>query len=50
MREMLDRVFSGSTTALVTRLLEQADPSEEELDAIRDEINRHKRKRQSGED
>ena len=48
-REMLDRVFSGSATALVTRLLEQADPSEEELDAIRDEINRHKRKRRSGE-
>lgn len=48
-REMLDRVFSGSATALVSRLLEQAEPSEEELEAIRREISRHKRKRRSGE-
>ena len=49
-REMLDRVFSGSATALVARLLEQADPTEEELEAIRREITRHKRNRAKTEE
>ena len=33
--DLLDRVFSGSASALVARLLEQARPSAEELDEIR---------------
>ena len=41
--DLLDRVFSGSPTALVARLLEQAQPSEEELDEIRKLITQHKR-------
>lgn len=43
--DMLDRVFSGSATALVSRLLEQAEPTDEELEAIRRTISRHKRQR-----
>lgn len=43
--DLLDRVFSGSTTALVSRLLEQAQPSEEELDEIRKLILEHKKQR-----
>ena len=41
--DLLNRVFSGSPTALVARLLEQAQPSEEELDEIRKLITQHKR-------
>ena len=33
--DVLRRVFEGSATTLVARLLEQAKPSAEELDAIR---------------
>jgi BlaI family transcriptional regulator, penicillinase repressor len=43
--DLLDRVFSGSATALVARLLEQAQPSEDELDEIRKLISQHKRQR-----
>lgn len=43
--DLLHRVFSGSPTALVARLLEQAQPSEEELDEIRRLITQHKRLR-----
>lgn len=43
--DMLDRVFSGSASALVSRLLEQADPTDEELAEIRRAISRHKRER-----
>jgi len=43
--DMLDRVFSGSASALVSRLLEQAEPSEEELAEIRRVISQHKRQR-----
>jgi BlaI family transcriptional regulator, penicillinase repressor len=33
-RDLLQRVFAGSASALVARLLEQARPTAEELDAI----------------
>ncbi len=36
--DLLSRAFQGSTSALVTHLLEQADPSEEELEVIRQVI------------
>ncbi len=41
--DLLNRVFAGSTSALVARLLEQAQPSEEELEEIRRTISQHKR-------
>ena len=41
---LLDRVFSGSTTALVARLLEQSQPSPDELDEIRKLIDEFKQK------
>ena len=34
LRDMLERVFQGSASALVARLLEQAKPTASELDAI----------------
>ncbi len=45
--DLLDRVFSGSATALVARLLEQAQPTEAELDEIRKLISQHKRTRKA---
>ena len=42
---VLDRVFDGSASALVARLLEQSKPSEGELDEIRRLINEHKKKK-----
>lgn len=41
---VLDRVFDGSASALVARLLEQSKPSQDELDEIRRLINQHKKK------
>lgn len=41
---VLDRVFDGSASALVARLLEQSKPSPDELDEIRRLINQHKKK------
>ena len=41
---LLDRVFSGSTTALVARLLEQSQPSPDELAEIRKLIDDFKQK------
>ena len=41
--DLLERVFSGSATALVARLLEQAKPSDSELAEIRKLIKDHKR-------
>lgn len=40
---LLDRVFDGSATALVARLLEQSKPSADELDEIRRLIDQYKR-------
>lgn len=39
---ILDRVFEGSTSALVARLLEQSKPSAKELDEIRRLIDDYK--------
>ena len=36
--DLLGRVFEGSTTSLVTQILEQSKPSHEELAAIRSAI------------
>ena len=41
---VLDRVFDGSASALVARLLEQSQPSQDELDEIRRLISQHKKK------
>lgn len=41
--DLLERVFSGSASALVARLLEQAQPNDEELAAIRKLIRDHKK-------
>jgi BlaI family transcriptional regulator, penicillinase repressor len=41
--DLLKRVFAGSAQALVARLLEQADPSAEELDAIHKLIEEQQR-------
>ena len=41
---LLDRVFSGSTTALVARLLEQSQPSPDELTEISKLIAEYRRK------
>jgi BlaI family transcriptional regulator, penicillinase repressor len=45
--DLLRRAFEGSASALVARLLEQAKPSQEELDAIRQLLDEY---RQSEED
>lgn len=39
---ILDRVFDGSASALVSRLLEQSRPTAEELDEIRKLIDQYK--------
>ncbi len=44
--DLLNRVFDGSAKNLVARLLEQADPSTEELDAIHRLIEEHKRSKE----
>ena len=41
---VLDRVFDGSASSLVARLLEQSKPSQDELDEIRRLTNQHKKK------
>lgn len=41
---VLDRVFEGSASALVARLLEQSKPSAAELDEIRKLIDEYKQK------
>lgn len=41
---VLNRVFDGSASALVARLLEQSQPSADELDQIRKLIEQYKQK------
>lgn len=41
--DLLSRAFQGSSSALVTHLLDQATPNESELDAIRSAIEEHER-------
>ena len=43
--DLLKRAFDGSANALVAHLLEQIDPTGEELKAIRKTIRAHKRKK-----
>ena len=47
--DLLDRAFEGSAIALVARLLEQAKPTSEELDAIHDLIEEHQRRKENDE-
>ena len=42
---VLRRVFDGSSSALVARLLEQSKPTAEELDEIRELIDQYKEKK-----
>jgi len=44
--DLLKRVFDGSAKNLVARLLEQADPSSEELDAIHRLIEEHQKRKE----
>jgi BlaI family penicillinase repressor len=44
--DLLTRVFEGSAQTLVARLLEQADPSKEELEAIHRLIEDHQRRKE----
>lgn len=44
--DLLTRVFEGSAQTLVARLLEQADPSKEELEAIHRLIEEHQRRKE----
>jgi predicted transcriptional regulator len=46
LRDLLQRLFDGSAKALVARLLEQADPSAEELDAIHQLVEEHQRRKE----
>ena len=44
--DLLQRLFDGSAKSLVARLLEQADPSAEELDAIHRLVEEHQRRKE----
>jgi predicted transcriptional regulator len=46
LKDLLTRVFDGSAQALVARLLEQAKPSAQELDAIHRLIEEHQRRQE----
>lgn len=41
--DLLGRAFQGSSSALLTHLLDHAKPNDEELDAIRSVIEQHER-------
>lgn len=44
--DLLSRVFEGSASALVLQVLDQCDPSPEELEQIAAVIRRHRRQRE----
>jgi predicted transcriptional regulator len=46
LRDLLQRAFDGSAQMLVARLLEQAEPSGEELDAIHRLIEEYQRRKE----
>jgi BlaI family penicillinase repressor len=46
LRDLLDRLFQGSASSLVARLLEQARPTARELDAIRDLIAEYEKQQE----
>lgn len=43
-RDLCRRAFEGSASTLVTRLLDETNPSDEELKAIRDAIREYERR------
>ena len=43
-RDLWRRAFEGSTSTLVTRLLDETNPSDEELKAIREAIREYERR------
>ncbi len=45
LKHLLSQVFDGSASALVAHLLQQAEPSQEELDEIRKTINGFEREK-----
>ena len=45
LRDLLNRAFDGSASALVTHLLQQAKPDQAELDEIQQSIQRFEQKR-----
>jgi len=45
LRDLLNRAFEGSSSALVTQLLQQAEPNSEELDEIHKTIRKFTRKK-----
>jgi BlaI family transcriptional regulator, penicillinase repressor len=47
-RDLLQRVFEGSASALVARLLEQARPGRHELDAIHQLIQNYQKQQETG--
>jgi BlaI family transcriptional regulator, penicillinase repressor len=48
LRDLLQRVFEGSASALVARLLEQARPTAEELAAIRQLLEDYQKQQEAG--
>jgi predicted transcriptional regulator len=48
LRDLLDRVFEGSATALVARLLEQSKPSRNELESIHCLIAKYQKQQEGG--
>jgi predicted transcriptional regulator len=46
LRDLLNRLFQGSASSLVARLLEQARPTARELDAIHDVIAQYKKQQE----
>jgi BlaI family transcriptional regulator, penicillinase repressor len=46
LRDLLDRLFQGSASSLVARLLEQARPTAQELATIRDLIAEYKKQQE----
>jgi len=43
LRDLVDRLFGGSTTAAMINLLESSDLSEDELNQLRNEVERNRR-------
>jgi BlaI family penicillinase repressor len=47
-KDLLERVFAGSASTLVARLLEQSKPTRQELDAIHRLIEEYAKQREAG--
>jgi len=48
LRDLLDRVFEGSASALVARLLEQSKPGQQELESIHCLIANYRKQQEGG--